>query len=109
MDPCLLLILYHPDNPPDIELLKKEAEIIPHYRIVEIDVTTSQGWMDSVTFHYAPGCCVVANKYKQEIVRLSQVPISFFQLRDWLLELGYRSAAKAISWDSANQVKEASQ
>jgi len=93
-----LIIFYHPDTPIDTELLEREAEIIPAFRIEKIDVTTPQGYVDTIRFSCIPGYCVVTNKYRQHIVRLSKIPVSFFQLREYLQKLGYMDVAKAIAW-----------
>ena len=74
------------------------------YDVIEsetIDRTSPKGYIDGIRFQCKhPGQCVVTNDYRQSIVRLSSMPISFFQLREWLTSLGYYSTAKDITWST---------
>ena len=81
------------------DLLLRESELIPNYLVERIDVTDPRGWMDTVRFHTGPGSCVVVtDRYRRYIVHFNRYPVSFFELREWLAKLGYRSASRAIQW-----------
>lgn len=100
-----LIIFTHPDELPknssQLSLLNRECQLIPEFTIELLNINSPKGFMNKRRFHIQKsGQCAVTDDYRRLIVRLNKLPVSFFELREWLAQLGYHSTAKQINWDT---------
>lgn len=97
----LLYIFDLPGNFDKYSLLEREAELVPNYTLIKLDVNSTEAFFKKIAYRCQAGkLCALTDEYGGLIVRI-QPPVSFFDLREKLQSLGYLTCAEDIHWKTA--------
>lgn len=97
-----LFIFDKPANFEKYALLEREAALIPNYRVIKLDIDSTEAFYPKISYRCREGMCALADQNGGLVVRFNKPPISFFDLREKLLSLGYRSYAHEIHWNTTS-------
>ena len=92
-----LYVFDTPDNFEKYSLLEREAQLVPNYTVVSLDINSTEAFFKKIAYRCQAGQCALVDVNGGLIVRL-RPPISFFDLREKLLSLGYNTCAYDIHW-----------
>ena len=93
-----LYIFDTPDNFDKYSLLEREAQLVPNYTLIKLDINSTEAFFKKIAYHCkAGGLCALTDQNGGLIVRI-RPPVSFFDLREKLISLGYLSCAQDIHW-----------
>lgn len=92
-----LYIFDTPDNLEKYSLLERESQLVLSYTLVKLDINSTEAFFKKIAYRCQAGQCALVDVNDGLIVRL-RPPISFFDLREKLLSLGYKTCAQDIHW-----------
>lgn len=92
-----LYIFDTPDNFEKYSLLERESQLVPSYTLIKLDINSTDAFFKKTAYRCGAGQCALVDINGGLIVRL-RPPISFFDLREKLLSLGYKTCAQDIQW-----------
>lgn len=92
-----LYIFDKKDNLSKYSLLVRESALVPNYQVRLMDIDSVEAFQPKIAFRCSAEQCALTDVNGFFVVRL-RIPVSFFDLKEMLNSLGYRSWASEIEW-----------